>query len=103
MLYLDRLGLERVYVQAKRWENDVPRDRLQALSGAMDEHHATKGVIVTCGAFAVSAKKYVPGGNKIIRLIDGDELGRLMVEHGVGVSVYEQVEIKRIDEDFFEE
>ncbi len=103
VLYLDRLGLERVYVQAKRWENDVPRDRLQAFSGAMDEHHATKGVIVTWGAFATSAKKYVPGGSKIIRLVDGDELGRLMIEHGVGVSVYEHVEIKRIDEDFFEE
>lgn len=56
VLYLDHFGLERVYVQAKRWESDVPRDRLQAFSGAMDEHHATKGVIVTTSRFAESAR-----------------------------------------------
>lgn len=103
VLYLDHFGLERVYVQAKRWEADVPRDRLQAFSGAMDEHHATKGVIVTTSRFAESAKKYVPGANKIIHRVDGDELTRLMVEHGVGVGVYQRVEVKRIDEDFFDE
>lgn len=103
VLYLDHLGLERVYVQAKRWESDVNRDRLQAFSGAMDEHHAVKGVIVTTSRFAESARKYVPGASKIIHRLDGDELTRLMVEHGVGVSTYQTINAKRIDEDFFEE
>ena len=103
VLFLDHFGLERVYVQAKRWEADVPRDRLQAFSGAMDEHHATKGVIVTTSRFADSAKKYVPGASKIIHRVDGDELTRLMLEHGVGVQLGQRIDVKRLDEDFFDE
>lgn len=103
VLYLDKLGLERVYVQAKRWDGDVPRDRVQALSGAMDEHHAAKGVLVTVGAFAKSARESVQRLNKVILLIDGEELSRLMVEHGVGVVTRRTIDIKDLDEGFFEE
>lgn len=103
VLYLDKLGLERVYVQAKRWDGDVPRDRVQALSGAMDEHHASKGVLVTAGEFARSARDSVQRLNKVILLIDGEELSRLMVEHGVGVVTRRTIDIKDLDEGFFEE
>ncbi|MFT3831330.1 MAG: restriction endonuclease [Opitutaceae bacterium] len=101
----DRLGLDTIYVQAKRWQNAVGRRELQGFVGALAGQGANKGVFITSGDFATTAKDYVDsisrGGQKIV-LIDGDRLAALMIEHGVGVSEEKTFALKRIDSDYFE-
>ena len=86
VLYLDRLGLERVHVQAKRWKGSVGEAVVRDFAGAMDVRGATKGVIVTTSEFTKSARKYVDMSPKVIRLIDGEAFADLMVEFAVGVT-----------------
>ncbi len=102
VLYLDRLGLERVHVQAKRWKGSVGQSVIRDFAGAMDVRGATKGVIVTTGTFTKAANEYVRLSPKVIRLIGGDELAELMVEFGVGVTHQRTVIIPRLDLDYFE-
>lgn len=98
----DQLGLEAVYIQAKRWVNPVGREEVQKFSGAMDGHRATKGVFITSSSFTEDAKVYVQRTqNKKIVLIDGQRLAELMFEWGIGVSVAERIEVKRVDSDYF--
>ncbi len=101
----DALGLDEVYVQAKRYRhgNTVGEGDLRNFAGAIDAAGTTKGVFVTTATFTAAAERYVKRSPKRIVLIDGNELARLMVEYDVGVRVKESYEIKRIDEDFFEQ
>jgi restriction system protein len=98
----DKLGLDVIYIQAKRWENSVGREKVQAFQGALAGVGARKGVFLTTSTFTQQAIAYASQlrDSKII-LIDGQKLAQLMIEHDVGVSIKETFYIKRIDEDFF--
>ena len=101
----DALGLDEIYVQAKKYAdgNTVGVDALRNFAGAIDTAGTTKGVFVTTASFTKAAKDYVARSPKRIVLIDGEELARLMVQHGVGVRTRVHHEIKRIDEDYFDQ
>lgn len=100
----DRLGLDMVYVQAKRWSGNVPASAVRDFSGSLDSHGARKGVFITTSDFTKEARSYVSEikGKKIV-LINGEELARLMIDHDIGVSTVNTYAIKRIDSDYFEE
>jgi restriction system protein len=101
----DPLGLDVVYIQAKRYaaDNTIGRERIQQFAGALVGQGASKGVFVTTSAFSKGAIEYTNKVPQKIILIDGEELTRLMVQYGVGVRVERKVEIKRIDLDYFDE
>lgn len=103
IIYEDKLGLDRIYIQAKRWSNQVGRPVIQQFSGALSGQNATKGVFITTSTFSKEARQYVEGLHQKIVLIDGQELARYMIEYNVGVSVKKIYEVKRIDTDYFEE
>ncbi len=99
----DRLGLDRIYVQAKRYAShvNVGRPEVQGFVGSLVGLGASKGVFVTTSSFSSHALEYVRGLQQRVILIDGKRLTELMVEFGVGVRVNRVVEVKRLDEDFF--
>lgn len=99
----DRLGLDVIYIQAKRWEGTVGRPEIQKFAGALQGQRARKGVFITTSSFTKEALEYVRLIEARIILIDGDRLARLMVDHGVGVSTVGTYEVKRIDTDYFAE
>ena len=101
---LDKLGLEHIYVQAKRHDanNKVQRKDIQAFFGALTDRNATKGLFITTGYFASGARQFSDRREGIV-LIDGDQLASLMIDHGVGVERGETVEIARVDHGFFED
>ena len=100
----DPLGLDRVYVQAKRYqsENKIGSSAIRDFFGSLDMHKATKGLFVTTSGFTQAAIDTVEKLGKRIVLIDGSELARLMISYNVGCRVEETLHVKRIDEDFFE-
>jgi len=99
----DRLGLDVIYVQAKRWEAVVGRPEIQKFAGALQGHRARKGVFITTSGYSREAIEYVKLIDTRIILIDGPELAKLMFNHGVGVSSIGTYDIKRIDSDYFSE
>jgi len=101
----DRLGLDRVYVQAKRFGkgNTVGRPEVQAFVGSLVGLGATKGVFVTTSTFSPQARDFVQHLTQRVILIDGQNFADLMIEHGVGVRTSRAIEFKRLDEDFFSE
>lgn len=99
----DRLGLDVVYVQAKRWEANVGRPVVQAFVGALQGVRASKGVIFTASSFSAEANTYAAGVSPRVILIDGERLAELMIDHNVGVSDRETYAVKRIDGDYFGE
>lgn len=101
----DPLGLDVVYIQAKRYAADktIGRERIQQFAGALVGQGASKGVFVTTSSFSKGAVEYAIKVPQRIILIDGDELARLMVQYGVGVRVERTVDIKRIDLDYFDD
>lgn len=102
----DKLGFSQVYVQAKRWEMDhtVGRPDVQAFAGALLGKGATKGLFITTGQFSRAAKEYVVDQKAVrVVLVDGEELARLMIDYGVGVSTQRNFSIKQIDTDYFDE
>ena len=101
----DALGLDEVYVQAKKYadSNTVGEGDLRNFAGAIDAAGTTKGVFVTTASFTSAARDYVARSPKRIVLIDGEELARLMVTHNIGVRTRVRHEIKRIDEDYFDQ
>ncbi len=101
IISLDRLGLEKVYVQAKRWQNSVGRPEVQAFFGAIAGNHATKGVLITTSAFSQQAVAYAGSVDGVV-LVDGSKLADLMIEHEVGVAS-RPVRVPKIDSDYFEE
>lgn len=101
IISLDRLGLEKVYVQAKRWQNNVGRPEIQGFYGALAGQRANKGVFITTSAFTPQAVEFANSVERIV-LVDGDRLTALMSEHGVGVS-HRAVKIPKLDSDYFDE
>lgn len=99
----DQLGLDVIYIQAKRWEGSVGRPEIQKFAGALQGQRAKKGVFITTSTFSKEAEQYASVIDSRIILIDGERLGRLMVDHGVGVSTAGVYEVKKIDSDYFEE
>lgn len=99
----DRLGLDTVYVQAKRWGATVGRPVVQNFAGSLEGVRARKGVIITTSTFTQEAKSYVQHIEKRIVLIDGATLADLMLEHDVGVTTSHTYAVKRLDLDYFEE
>ena len=99
----DRLGLDVVYVQAKRWEGSVGRPDIQRFAGALQGQRARKGVFITTSNFTRDAKEYVDTIDSKIVLIDGKQLAEYMIDHDIGVSVEKTYEIKRVDSDYFAE
>ena len=99
----DKLGLDVIYIQAKRWLGSVGRPEIQKFVGALHGQRAKKGVFITTGSFTKDAQQYVASIDPKVVLIDGDRLVDLMIDYSMGVSVVEVYEIKRVDSDFFTE
>lgn len=101
----DRLGLDRIYVQAKRYAetNTVQRPEVQGFVGSLVGFGANKGVFVTTSTFSAGARQYADQIPQRVILIDGARLTDLMIEYGVGVRISREIKVKRIDEDFFGE
>lgn len=97
----DRLGLETIYLQAKRWESAVGRPEIQKFVGALHGQRAKKGVFITTSRFSKEAIDYVGQIDPKVVLIDGADLVQLMIDHGVGVSSAAVYEVKKVDTDFF--
>lgn len=98
----DALGLDKVYIQAKKWtKSTVSGPEIQKFAGALRQKHATKGVFITTSTFTEAAKKCAKEVSDTIVLIDGQQLTKLMIRFNVGVQINETIEIKKIDEDFF--
>lgn len=100
----DKLGLDLLYIQAKRWDNTtVGSPEIQKFVGALHGKKARKGIFITTSTFSKSAVEYVAGLETKVILIDGSQLAELMFEYGVGVSTMNSYHVKRIDSDFFSE
>jgi restriction system protein len=100
----DALGLDRVYIQAKRYAlgNNIGSGAIRDFFGSLDRHKATKGLFVTTSIFSPSAIETAQYLSKRIVLIDGEQLAKLMIRHNVGCRVEDTLQIRKIDEDFFE-
>lgn len=102
VISLDRLGFEKVYVQAKRWQGSVGRPEVQGFFGALGGRRARKGVFITTSAFTREARDFASQVAESIVLIDGARLTSLMIEHGVGVTHYRVLRLPRVDGDYFD-
>jgi restriction system protein len=99
----DKLGLDLVYLQAKRWDGSVGRPEVQRFVGALHGKRAKKGVFITTSKFSDDAKRYVETIDPKVILIDGRMLAELMIDHGLGTTTTATFQIKRIDSDYFTE
>lgn len=97
----DPLGLDIIYLQAKRWEGTVGRPEIQKFAGALQGQRARKGIFITTSAFSADALEYTSRIETKIILIDGPRLAKLMFDHGVGVAMASNYEVKKIDSDYF--
>lgn len=98
----DNLGLEKIYVQAKRWANNVGSVEIRDFIGSLSTNKSNKGIFITTSSFSEGAFECARSADKMVVLIDGNTLSRLMVEFGVGVQTVHSYDIKKIDGDFFE-
>lgn len=99
----DRLGLDVIYLQAKRWAGSVGRPEIQKFVGALHGKRAKKGVFITTGTFSADAMSYVENIDPKVILIDGQTLAGLIIDYGVGTNIVAKYEIRRIDSDYFTE
>jgi restriction system protein len=100
----DRLGLDAIYLQAKRWDNSqVGSKEIQAFVGALHGKKARKGVFITTSGFSKPAREYVRDIQDRVILIDGPTLAELLIDHGVGVSTVATYDVRKIDSDYFSE
>ena len=99
----DRLGLDVIYIQAKRWEGTVSRPEIQKFVGALQGQKARKGIFITTSAFSKQAQQYASMIENNVVLIDGESLANLMIDHDVGTTLVSSYEIKRVDSDYFDE
>ena len=99
----DRLGLDTVYIQAKRWDGTVGRPEIQKFAGALAGQKAKKGIVITTSDFSKQAHDYVSLIDTKIVLIDGDTLAQMMIDYNVGVATVSSYELKRVDSDYFTE
>lgn len=98
----DRLGLDMVYIQAKKWQNNVGPDEIRKFVGSLGEQKAHKGVFITSGAYTSGARQAADKANAKVVLIDGEQLAQLMIDHGVGVADHKAYVIKKLDSDYFD-
>ena len=98
----DRLGLDMVYVQAKKWDGAVGPAEIDRSVGSLMRKKAHKGVFITSGTFTSGALRAAQEASTKIVLLDGDQLAELMIDHGVAVTDYKSYVVKRIDSDYFE-
>jgi restriction system protein len=99
----DKLGLDTIYIQAKKWENVVPVSQVRDFAGALLSKKAKKGIFIATSSFPKSAYEFVGSIEPRIILIDGKQLAEFMIEHNVGISTKVVYEIKKIDSDYFSE
>jgi restriction system protein len=97
----DRLGLDVIHIQAKRWQNTVGRPDVQSFAGSLEGVRGRKGIFITTSGFSQEARDYVRNIEKRIVLIDGLQLSQLMYDHGVGVSTTASYEVRKVDSDYF--
>lgn len=99
----DRLGLDVIYIQAKKWEATVGRPEIQKFAGALQGFRAKKGIFITTSDFSKEAEDYASRIDSKIVLIDGETLWNLMIDFGIGVSTIATYEVKKLDNDYFDE
>jgi restriction system protein len=99
----DRLGLDVIYIQAKRWDSTVGRPELQKFAGALQGQRARKGVFITTSDFSRDAEDFAARIDTRIVLINGVQLSNLMIDHGIGVTAVASYDVRRIDSDYFDE
>jgi restriction system protein len=97
----DKLGLSEIYLQAKRWEGNVPVGEVRSFAGALQERKSSKGIFITTSDFSQDARGYVEKIGTKIRLINGTELARLMIDYDMGVKTKNRFDVKKVDEDYF--
>ncbi|MFA7658313.1 MAG: restriction endonuclease [Candidatus Gastranaerophilaceae bacterium] len=97
----DVLGLDKIYIQAKRWQGTVGRPEIQKFAGALQMQNASKGIFITTSNFSKDAIDCINKFNSNLVLIDGKKLTELMIRYNLGVTVKQTYEVKKIDEDFF--
>lgn len=97
----DKLGLDNLYIQAKRWDNPVGRPEIQKFVGALTGQRSKKGIFITTSTFSKDAHEYVKKIDPKVILIDGSMLASLMIENNVGVSILSTFEVKKMDSDYF--
>lgn len=97
----DRLGLETIYVQAKRWQGTVGRPEIQRFAGALQGQRARKGVFITASSFSAEARAYASTIQTTIVLVDGAQLADYKIDHNVGVTTAKRFEVKKVDSDYF--
>ena len=98
----DRLGLDKIYIQAKRWEGTISRPEIQKFVGALLGKQARKGIFITTSKFSKHARDYADAIESSVVLVDGEMLAGFMIDHDVGVTLETAYEVKRIDSDYFE-
>ena len=98
----DRLGLDTIYIQAKKWEGTVGRPEVQKFAGALQGVRGRKGILISTSSFTKEAMEYVSHLENKIVLIDGETLAKFMIDFNVGLSVITNYETKKIDLDYFE-
>jgi restriction system protein len=99
----DKLGLDVIYLQAKRWEGSVGRPEIQKFVGALQGKHARKGVFITTGKYSDDARKFVESIDSKVILIDGRMLAEHMIDHSLGTTTTSNYQVKRLDMDYFTE
>ena len=99
----DRLGLDVIYIQARRWDATVGRPEIQKFAGALQRQRAKKGIFITTSDFSKDAEEYATRIDTRIVLINGATLATLMIDYGVGVTPTVSYEVKRVDSDYFDE
>lgn len=97
----DRLGLDVIDLQTKKWEALVSRPEIQKFVGALHGRHARKGVFITTSGFTREARDYAAGIDNKVVLVDGQRLVSLMIEHNAGVSIERTYHVKKVDHDYF--
>ena len=97
----DRLGLDIIYIQAKRWQNSVGRPEVQRFVGALQGQRASRGVLITTSSFSSDARQYVASIESKVVLVDGSTLAQFMIDFDIGVSTTSSYQVKRVDSDYF--
>lgn len=97
----DKLGLDVIYIQAKRWEGAVGEPNIRDFVGSLASNHANKGVVITTSHFTAEAKEYVKHIPHRVILIDGELLSQLLIDHDIGVSRVTSYDVKKVDSDYF--
>jgi restriction system protein len=101
VISLDKLGLEKVYVQAKRWQNPVGRPEIQGFYGALAGQRAHKGVFITTSSYTAHAQDFANSVERVV-LVDGARLAQLMIDHEVGVTL-RPLRVPKLDTDYFQD